>query len=112
MNEKLFDELMESVKQIGLMERGEIAPNREFVIEKKLEINSSNVKTFAICLAREDEELIPLKIYQVILQPRHKTCTVKDENDETTVCPIDWFLPVEFPANIEQLLETTEMALA
>jgi len=112
MNEKHFDELMESVKEVGLIERGEVAPSREFIIERKLTADSPNVKTFAICLAREDEELIPLKIYQVVLQPRHQTCTVKDENDETLVCPIEWFLPVEFPSDIERLLEQTELALA
>ncbi len=112
MNEKDFNELMESVKEVGLMERGEAAPSREFVIEKKLAADSPNVETFAICLTREDEELIPLKIYRVVLQPRHQTCTVKGETDETTVCPMDWFLPVEFPANVERLLETAEMALA
>lgn len=112
MNEKNFNELLESVKEVGLMEKGEIAPSREFVVERNLSANSSNVQTFAICLASDDEELIPLKIYQVLLQPQHKTCTVKDESNETLVCPIEWFLPVEFPKNVEQLLEKTELALA
>lgn len=112
MNEKHFNELLESVKEVGLIETGKSMPSREFIIEKRLEADSSNVKTFAICLSSHDEDLIPLKIYHVVLQPRHKTCTVRDENDETTVCPIEWFLPVEFPSNIEQLLEETELALA
>lgn len=111
-NEKHFNELLESVKEVGLIEAGKSPPSREFVIEKNLEIDSSNIKTFAICLSSEDENLIPLKIYHAVLQPRHKTCTVKDENDETTVCPIEWFLPIEFPTKIEKLLEETEMALA
>ena len=112
MKEKDFEELLESVKEIGLMEKGEIAPSREFVVERKPAADSSNLKTFAICLSSKDEELIRLKIYQVIMQPRHKTCTVVDERDETTVCPIEWFLPVEFPSNVERLLEETETALA
>lgn len=112
MNEQDFTELLESVKEVGLTERGEIAPSREFVVEKKLPSNKSNLETFAICISKEEEELIPLKIYHVILQPTHKTCTVKDESGETLVCPIEWFLPVEFPENVEKLLEETELALA
>ncbi|MCY7376049.1 MAG: hypothetical protein LH472_08775 [Pyrinomonadaceae bacterium] len=112
MNEQNFNELLESVREVGLMEKGEIAPSREFVVEKNLSPNSSSVKTFAICLASDDEELIPLKIYHVVLHPQHQTCTVKDESDETLVCPIEWFLPVEFPKNVERLLEETELALA
>lgn len=112
MNEQDFNELLESVKETGLMEKGEIAPSREFVVERKLQANTSKVKTFAICLSTEDEELIPLKIYHVALQPPHQTCTVKDENGETLVCPIEWFLPVEFSKNVEKLLEETELALA
>ncbi len=111
MKAKDFDELLESVKEVGLMEKGAIAPSREFVVERKLKADSSNLKTFAICLSGEDEELIPLKIYQVVFQPRHKTCTVKDESNETLVCPIEWFLPVEFPSNVQRLLEQTELAL-
>jgi hypothetical protein len=94
------------------MERGEIAPRREFVVERKSRANKSNIETFAICLSNEDEELIPLKIYHVVLQPKYQTCTVRDEKGETLVCPIEWFLPVEFPKNVEKLLEETELALA
>ncbi len=112
MNEKNFDELLESVKEVGLIETGKASPSREFVVEKKVLADSSKVQTFAICLSSSDEDLIPFKIYSVVVQPRHKTCTVKDENNETTVCPIEWFLPVEFPSKIRQLLEETELALA
>ncbi len=112
MNENNFNELLESIKEVGLMEAGTLSPNREFVIEKYTMADSPNVKTFAICLSSQDEDLIPLKIYHVVLQPRHKTCTVKDENDETTVCPMEWFLPIEFPSKIERLIQETELALA
>src|SRR5437762_3002898 len=100
MNEKDFSELLESVKEVGMLERGLVTVSREFVVEKKLAAGSRNVKTFAICLSAEDEDLIPFKIYHVLLQPELKTCTVTDENQETTVCPIDWFLPIEFPARV------------
>jgi len=72
MTKNNFNELLESVKEVGLMETGKSVPSREFVIEKRLGSDSSNVKTFAICLSSQDEDLIPLKIYHVVLQPRHK----------------------------------------
>ncbi|MGH9947807.1 MAG: hypothetical protein ACRD6X_11455 [Pyrinomonadaceae bacterium] len=112
MKEKHFKELLESVKEVGLMEKGEVEPAREFLIKRQLPGNFSSLNTFAICLSADDEELIPLKIYHVIIQPKHKTCTVKDESGETVVCPIKWFLPIEFPAKIEKLLEKTELAMA
>lgn len=112
MNEKDFNELLESVKEVGLIDKGENAASREFVLEKHLDTTSQNVRTFAICLSDEDENLIPFKLYHVLLQPELGTCTVKDENDETTVCPINWFLAVEFPSKIERLLEEKELALA
>lgn len=112
MNKKNFNELLESVEEVGLIEQGKAVPSREFVTEIKVNNISTDLKTFAICLSDEDEGLIPLKIYHVILQPQHKTCTVRDENGETTVCPIEWFLPVAFPSSIERRIEETELALA
>ncbi len=110
MNKKDFDELLDSIKEVGLMEKGKLAPIREFSV--KNQPNSSNVKAFAICLTTEDDELIPMKIYSVIFHPHLKTCTVKDENNETLVCPEEWFLAVEFPNNIKKVLEKAELALA
>ncbi len=112
MNERNFSELLESVKEVGLIEKGTAAPGREYVIDRHFAPDSANVRTFAICLTDEDDALVPLKIYHVTLQPVHSTCTLKDENNETTVCPMNWFLPIEFPSNIEQLIEKTELALA
>ncbi len=110
MNKKDFDVLLESIKEVGLMEKGEIAPIREFLV--KTQPNSLNVKAFAICLTTEDDELIPMKIYRVVFHPNLKSCTVKDENNETLVCPDEWFLAIEFPNNIKKVLEKTELALA
>ncbi len=112
MNEKDFEELLESVKEVGLMEKGEISASREFVVKNDLPQNSSNARSFAICLTNEDEELIPMKIYRVIFHSHLKTCTVKDETGETLACPIEWFLPIKFPENISKKLEKTELALA
>ncbi len=112
MTGKDFEELLESVKEVGLMEKDEISPSREFVIENELPKTSSNVDSFAICLTNEDEELILMKIYKVIFYPHLEICTVKDETGETLACPIEWFLPVKFLENISKTLEKTELALA
>ena len=110
MNDKDFNELLESIRETALMEKGELTPVREFAVKNQK--NSRNVKAFAICLTTEDDELIPMKIYNVIFHPHLKNCTVKDENNETLVCPDEWFLPVEFPNNIKKVLEKAELALA
>jgi hypothetical protein len=112
MSKNKFNELLQSVKEAGMMESGDLLPEREFVIEKKMRTDSPSVRAFAVCLTDEDESLIPMKIYHVTVQPKLKTCTVKDENGETVVCPAEWFLPIEFPTKIERLLETKELALA
>lgn len=112
MNKKDFDELLESVKEVGLMESGELFASREFVIENRLPKQQTNFSSFAICLTNEDDELIPMKIYKILFHPHLETCTVKDESGETLACPIEWFLPIVFPENIEHTLEKTELALA
>ena len=111
MNVKDFNELFESVKEVGLIEKGEMDASCEFVVENRLTENLLNLKSFAICLTNDDEELIPMKIYNVIFHAHLNTCTVKDESGETTVCPIDWFLPIKFPENIAKTLQETELAL-
>jgi hypothetical protein len=103
MNEKDFNELKESVVEVGLMMRGEIEPSREFVREKKLS-PIKQTESWAICLSNEDDELVPMKIYKVSFQKHLKICTVKDELNETLVCPIDWFMPIELPTKINQAL--------
>jgi hypothetical protein len=112
MNKNDFDQLLDSIKEVGLMEKGELLPSREFVIENKLPKNRENFSSFAICLTNEDDELIPMKIYKVIFHPSLQTCTVKDEAGETLACPMEWFLPIVFPENISTTLEKTELALA
>lgn len=112
MNNKDFDELLKSVKEVGLMEKGEMFPSREFVIENRLQKKQANVSSFAICLTNEDDELIPMKIYKVIFHPHLETCTVKDEAGETLACPSEWFLPISFPDTVKLTLEKTELALA
>ena len=41
MNKKDFEELLESVKEVGLMEKGETRASREFVVENNFENNAT-----------------------------------------------------------------------
>jgi hypothetical protein len=86
MIEKDFNELKESIVEVGLMMRGELEPSREFVREKKLN-PIKDTESWAICLTIGGDELVPMKIYKVSFQAHLKICTVKDELNETLVCP-------------------------
>ena len=112
MNEEFFDSLMKAVKEVGLIEKGELAPSREFFVERNSKVEPTAKKVRAICVTSENDDLIPLKIYSVTLHPQMQKCTVKDESSETVVCPMDWFLPVELPENVERELEKVGLALA
>ena len=109
MNEKDFAELKQSVIEVGLMMRGELEPSREFIVkENRTKGNSSDIESWAICLTKDDDELIPMKIYKVVFHSRLKKCTVIDEAGETLVCPTDWFLPISFPSKVAKVLNVIE----
>ncbi len=104
MNEKDFNELKQSVVEVGLMMRGELAPDREFKLKKNKK-KSENFETWAICVSREDDELVPLKLYQIEVYPHLSKVAVKDESGETLVCPQDYFLPVKFKEKVTDYLK-------
>lgn len=105
MIEKDFNELKQSIIDVGLMMRGKLEPSREFVIEKKRKKEESEIENWAICIANEDDELIPMKIYKVIFRPHLETVKVIDESGETLICPQSWFLPISFPSKVKKVLE-------
>lgn len=107
MNKKDFEELKQSVIEVGLMMRGEIEPSREFIVEES-KLKEADSESWAICLSKDDDELIPMKIYKVVFHNRLKKCTVVDESGETLVCPMEWFLPVAFPSKVAKVLNIVE----
>lgn len=110
MNEKDFNELKQSIVEVGLMMRGELEPSREFLIEEnRINKNRSEFESWAICVTNEDDELIPMKIYKVVFHTHLNTCTVIDEANETLACPSDWFLPISFPSKIKKVLDNVEI---
>ena len=50
MRKKLFDELLESVKQATAIERGKLKPSRVFVVNKKNEVARARARGLAVVL--------------------------------------------------------------
>jgi hypothetical protein len=98
MKEKDFDELKQSVVEVGLMMRGELEPSREFKLKK-------DKQTWAICVSHEDDELVPLKLYRIEVYPSLSKVAVKDESGETLICPQSFFLPVKFEEEVTDYLK-------
>lgn len=109
MSEKVFDRLKESVVEAGKIMRGEMKPSREFVYE----VDSSEIQpptaAWAVCVETDDEELlIPGKIYEIKIGKSR--VWVRDEEGEATLCPQEFFVPVELPQTVTERLENIKRA--
>lgn len=102
MNKQNFNNLKESIIEAGLVMRGEILPSREFV--REIPTKTQTHEDFAICITDEDDELTSMKVYKVMFDFDAKTATVKDDNNETFVCPASYFLPLTLSAEVSQIL--------
>jgi len=70
---------------------------------------NEKAKHFAVCVKNEEQEesLELRKIYEVLDDPvaeKHKMLRVIDEEGEDYLYPADWFLPIELPHNIEEVI--------
>lgn len=109
MDKKRFERLKESVIEAGKIMRGEVKPSREFVYE----IDSSEIQppivTWAVCVETDDDELlIPGKIYEV--KVGRNRVWVRDEEGEATLCPQEFFMPIELPQAVSERLENIKQA--
>jgi hypothetical protein len=102
MNEQNFNNLKESIIEAGMVMRGGISPSREFV--KEIPLETQTHEDFAICITDEDDELTPMKVYKVVFDFDAKTASVKDDNNETFVCPASYFLSLTLSAEVTQIL--------
>lgn len=102
MSKKVFESLAQSLREAGKIERGEIKPSREFVYNRPT-AKSKPEKHLAICVNTDDAELlIPGKVYEVeLLGNRY---AVRDEEDEITLCPQEFFVLVTFESTFEKRL--------
>jgi hypothetical protein len=103
MKEKDFQGLLESVREAKQVLRGETSTTRTFTIE--ISSPTSPPQTgFVICLQTDDPSLlIPLKIYAATFS-QSGFVRITDEAGEAAVYPEDFFLPISFPKEVEQLL--------
>ena len=109
MDKKRFEGLKESIIEAGKIMRGDLQPSREFVYE----IDSSEIQPpteiWAVCVETDDEELlIPGKIYEVKIG--RSRVWVRDEQGEATLCPQEFFMPIELPREISEKLENIKQA--
>lgn len=106
---KLYERLKKSIIELGEVERGLREPSRDFYYEVDRSQIPPPIKTWAVCVETDDEKLlVPGKLYEVeITKNRVLVC---DEEDEATLCPTAFFMPVELPAEIVAKLSEIEKA--
>ena len=91
---------MREAKQIL---RGERKAAREFVVEVP-PTTAQPSTSYALCVQTDDPALlIPRKVYTAIY-PKAGLVRVTDEVGETALYPQEFFLPVAFPKEVEEVL--------
>jgi len=60
---------------------------------------------WAVCVTQADENLIPLKLYQIDSFANSDEVKVKNEKGETVFCPKTWFARLDVSPKIVGLLE-------
>ncbi len=103
MKKELFDELTESIQQMGAIRRGETKPSRKFQYPSARTPRRPR-KQFAICINTDDPELLePRKIYQVMVFTSGYLKVV-DEAGEAAVYSADYFVLIDLPRAAERAL--------
>jgi hypothetical protein len=106
MNKARFKKLLGSVREGGAILRGEVEPSRTF--ERSAPKREKNPQlTWAVCITNEDEALIARKLY-LIETVGADGARVIDENGEAALVPLEYFVPLSLPSNIEKKLTAAE----
>jgi hypothetical protein len=104
MEKELFDELIESIKEAGAIQRGEKKPSREFYFPHTEPYEPE--RRFAICVQTDDPELLqPRKVYQIDIY-QNDLVGVIDEAGESAIYPADHFVLIDLPSNVKEALQT------
>ena len=102
MKKENFERLKGSVIEAGKMLRDEVPPSREFVHEAP-DAAAQTVKSLAVCVETDDEALlIPRKIYEVEVTGEY--ALVRDEAGDAVVYPARFFIPINLPAEVRQII--------
>ena len=109
MNKKNFKSLLNSVNEAGEILRGKLNPLREFQV-KVAELPTHKKEGFALCVKTDEADiLIPSKIYRAKFSSNNYI-GVTDETGESAIYPADFFLKLDFPSEVENVLETLQKA--
>lgn len=105
MSNERFEQLLESVREGGAILRGKVEPSRAFVYKTPRTVRSNPAKTtFAICIETDDPALLePRKIYEVRVLSSGRV-KVLDEEGEAAIYPAEYFILVDFPAEVRKVL--------
>ena len=102
MKKEDFEGLKESIIEAGKIHRGEIKPSREFVYEVP-DSFPPPVKALAVCVETDDAKLlVPRKIYEI--EVTGEFARVVDEAGEAAVYPAQFFIPVNLPAEVQEII--------
>jgi len=89
----------------------DLMPMRETKLKMPEKFPDDSMEIFAVCLETDDRELlIPFKIYQI--KRRGEYVCVIDEIGESAVYPKDFFLPLQLPPEIVNVLSTAYLQTA
>ena len=98
-----FQGLLESVREAKQILRGEKKAAREFIVEVP-PVQSIGQTSYVICVQTDDPSLlIPRKIYEANYS-QSGLVRVIDEAGEAALYPEEFFLPIAFPKEVEQVL--------
>ncbi len=103
MSEKVFKELVESIREAGQILRGEREPSRVFEVHPTPG-EQLPPPGYAVCVQTDDPELlVPRKIYEVTPLPGGHLA-VTDEAGEAAIYPADHFIKLELPREVAEAL--------
>ena len=109
MDKQRFEDLKESIIEAGKVMRGEIEPSREFTFVVDTDEIEPPVKTWAICIETDEDELmIPGKVYAV--QITRNRILVTDEEGEAAFYPKEFFMPISLPKEDSEKLSKLKLA--
>lgn len=102
MKKEDFERLKGSVIEAGKIMRGEAQPSREFTHEVP-DSPEPTVQVLAVCVETDDEALlVPRKIYEI--EVTGEFARVIDEAGESAVYPARFFIAVNLPAEVRQII--------
>lgn len=102
MKKENFERLKGSIVEAGKILRGELPPSREFIHEVP-ESPEPTVQVLAVCVETDDEALlVPRKIYEI--EVTGEFARVIDEAGEAAVYPARFFIAVNLPAEVRQII--------